>query len=237
MDDLTAQHDVHKTTPTERLGRAIPLAGVGFAALTLVGFLLMDKNPEPDASLATVTEYWSSHHAHVFTAATLLAYGAVLFGLFTLALWSRLRRAYVHPTVAGGALFGGAVATAGLLASAGVYYALGDVAGKPTTLPAALQALHFFGTELSLPIAGGLEILLLTVAVAGISARAFPRWLAWSALPLGLLQLSPFGFQAFLLFMLWAAVAGIAMTVRPAVAATAPSLSRSRASMPLRAHG
>lgn len=221
MDNVVAQR-LNQSVRIERLGRVIPLTGVGFAALTLAGFLLMGPNPEPDTPIATVKNYWSSHHAHVMTAGTILAYGAVLFAIFTVAVWSRIRRAALHPAVAGGVLLGGAVATAGLLASAGTYYALGDIANAPTTLPAALQALHFFGTELSLPIAGGVELLLLAVAVAGLAARAFPRWLAFSALPVGIAQLTPIGFQAFLLFMLWTAAAGIAMTVRPATPTPPP---------------
>ncbi|MBA3841883.1 MAG: hypothetical protein H0X39_04570 [Actinobacteria bacterium] len=221
MENVTAQ-PLDQNARIEQLGQALPLTGVAFAALTLAGFLLMGKNPEPDTPIATVKNYWSTHHSHVLTAGTILAYGAVLFAIFTLAVWARIRREALHPAVAGGALLGGAVTTAGLLASAGTYYTLGDIANAPTTLPAALQALHLSGTELSLPIAGGVELLLLAVAVAGLARRAFPRWLAWTALPIGILQLTPIGFQAFLLFMLWTAAAGIAMTVRPATPTRPP---------------
>jgi len=63
---------------------------------------------------------------------------------------------------------------------------------------------------------GGLMILLLALAAAGIAYRALPRWLGWSALPLGLVQLTPIGFFAGLLFLVWTAVAGVYLTVRPA---------------------
>ncbi|MGZ4400544.1 MAG: hypothetical protein ACXVYM_06700, partial [Gaiellaceae bacterium] len=85
-----------------------------------------------------------------------------------------------------------------------------------TIAPAALQALHVNGSGGS-PITGdgGLAVLLLAVAAAGIAGHAFPRWLAWSALPLGLLQLTPIGFYATLLFWAWAAVAAVYMVIRP----------------------
>ena len=54
-----------------------------------------------------------------------------------------------------------------------------------------------------------------SVAAAGIATRALPRWLAWTALPLGILQLTPIGFQAEIVFWPWAAAAGIYMTIRP----------------------
>jgi len=206
------------STRTRLADRLVPLGGVGFAVSTAVGFLLMGKNPEPDASLSVLMRYWQAHHAHVHTAGIVLAYGGVLFALFGTAVWSRIRGSALHPVVAGSVLVGTAVATVGVLAGAMTYFALGDIAAKSTTLPATLQALHVLGTELSYPIAGGVELFLVAVAAAGIGARAFPRWLAWSALPIGLLQLTTIGFTAFLLFMLWSAAASVAMVVQPGAA-------------------
>jgi hypothetical protein len=203
-------------TRFDRLARLVPCAGVGFAVATAVGFLLMGKNPEPDGSIPTITRYWSSHHAHVHTAAMVLAYGGVLFALFGTSIWAWLRSAALHPLLKGSALVGTSLAAVGLLASAMTYVALGDIAAKPTTLPATVQALHVFGAELSYPIAGGVELLLLAVAAAGIAGRVLPRWLAWLALPIGLLQLTTIGFTAFLLFLAWSAATSVALLIKPA---------------------
>ncbi len=200
--------------------RLTALSGIAFAVATAVGFLLMGKNPEPDAPISAATGYWQAHHAHVSTAATVLAYGGILFALFSASIWSRIREAALHPLVGASALVGTAVATVGLLASAMTYFALGDLAAKPTTLPATLQALHVPGSELSYPIAGGLELLLLAVAAAGIATRTFPRWLAWSALSIGVLQLTTIGFTAFLFFLLWSAAASVALTMQREAAAS-----------------
>jgi hypothetical protein len=59
-------------------------------------------------------------------------------------------------------------------------------------------------------------ILLLAAATAGIAGRAFPRWLAWPALALAILYVTPFGFFASLPVLVWTAVAGIVMVMRPA---------------------
>jgi hypothetical protein len=207
-------NDLPKTR-VDRLARLAPLAGAGFAVATAAGFLMMGKNPEPDASIPTITHYWSGHHAHVHTAAVILAYGGVLFAFFGTSIWTRLRAAAIHPLLKGSALVGTSVAAAGLLASAMTYLALGDIAAKATTLPATVQALHVFGAELSYPIAGGVELLLLAVAAAEIAGRVIPRWLAWSALPIGLLQLTPIGFTAFLLFLAWTAATSVALLGSP----------------------
>jgi len=59
-------------------------------------------------------------------------------------------------------------------------------------------------------------ILLLAAATAGIAGRAFPRWLDLSAVALAILYVTLFAFFASLLVLLWAAVTGIVMVVRPA---------------------
>lgn len=207
--------DLIEPRPAARLGRFAALAGIAFPVLTMAGYQLMGKNPEPDASISAITSYWGPHHAHVYTAGILLGYATVLFALFGIAIWSRIRDRVRSPLVAGTALVGVAVATTGLFASAMTYFMLGDIGDKPTTLPATLQTLHVFGSELSFPVAGGVELLLFAVAAAGIAGSAFPRWLAWSALVIGALQLTTIGFTAFLVFLLWAAVASVYMVLRP----------------------
>jgi hypothetical protein len=85
--------------------------------------------------------------------------------------------------------------------------------------PHALQTLHISVSAGNLPSVRGAGILLLAFALAGILTRAFPRWLAWSALVLGILQLTPtpglIGFFAGLALLPWTFAAGIAMFMRP----------------------
>jgi hypothetical protein len=204
--------------------RVVSLAGAGFAALTVAGYLVIGPNPDSGASTSTIAHYYAAHHAHILMAGTLFGYSTILFALFGVAVWSRIRRTALHPIVAGVALVGTAVATAGDLAAANTWYLLGDIGNNHTTSPAALQALHVFvsaGVGVS-----GTAILLLAVALAGITARAFPRWLAWSALVLGILQLAPtpglVGFFAGLAILPWTFAASIAMFLRPGDAALAP---------------
>jgi hypothetical protein len=97
---------------------------------------------------------------------------------------------------------------------AGAYSILGEIGHQPWLLPAALQATHVGGTVGG--IDGGTVLFLLAVATAGIAGRALPRWLAVPALALAILYLTPFGYFASLLVLLWAAVTGIVMAVRPA---------------------
>ena len=78
---------------------------------------------------------------------------------------------------------------------------IGPVPG-PATPPAQLVPFYTF-------------LFLLMAALAGLAARAVPRWLAWPALLLAVLSLlpGPFGFLASMVFLAWTAAAGITLLV------------------------
>jgi hypothetical protein len=209
------------------LARAATLGGVAFLAFSAASDLAIGPNPASDAPLAKITSFYATHHAQVLAGGMLLAWAAIFFALFGTAMWARIRQAPAHPLLAGTALVGTAVITGATLTAATTYATLGAIGGSRPIAPAALQAWHIMGSELSLAGNGGMMIFLLAAAAAGIAARALPRTLAWSALIIGLLQLTPAptGFLASLLALLWAAAAGIVMFVRPAGALSVPSHS------------
>jgi hypothetical protein len=210
------QEDNPKGAKTMNRHTALAYSGIGFAVLTAAAFLTIGPIPRSDAAVATITAYYGGHHEQLYLGGILLGYAAILLAAFGVAIWDRIRCADRHPVAAGTALAGTAVAAAGQLAAASVYVVLGDLGGKPGITTGALQALHALGTGLSLATAGGVALLLLAVAAAGIPARVFPRWLAWPALLLGIGQLViPVSFTAFLLTIPWAIAASIALALRP----------------------
>jgi hypothetical protein len=199
---------------SNRLVRLVPLAGVVFAVLTMAGYLTIGPFPDSDASVSELTSFYAANHGHVAAGGQLLELAAIFLALFGTALWARIRSTGLHPVVAGTALVGTAMAAVSWLDGAGAYSVLGEVGHQPWLSPAALQAAHVRATTGGTD--GGTVILLLAVATAGIAGRALPRWLALPALALAILYLTPFGFYASLLVLLWAAVTGIVMAVRPA---------------------
>ena len=209
-----------------KLVRLIPLAGLVYLVLELAGNGSIGSFPDENAPSGKLETFYQAHHAGVERGGVILSWAAPFLALFAVALWARLRRSDLHPLLGGALLLGAALTVADEFASAGTYSLLGAIGAKTVLAPAALQALHVQGAGGS-PITGngGLMILLLATAAAGIATHALPRWLSWSALPLGLLQLTPLGFYADVIFWLWAAVAGIYMTLRPAAASGAAAAS------------
>ena len=224
-----------KTPVAAWLGRFVALAAAGSALLTIVAYLVIGPNPDSDASTTTITAYYSAHHAHVYLAGILLMYAAVLFALFGAAVWARVRETALHPILAGTVLVATAVATASDLAYASGWYLLGDLGGKQTISPAAIQGLHITVASADMPGAAGLGIFLVAFAGAGILGSAFPRWLAWPALALGILQLVPtpgtIGFVAGLLILPWMIATGIVMYRR--AGRPAPAIAQNASAAPL----
>jgi hypothetical protein len=202
-----------RRTAEQRLARALPLAGVAFAVLSAIGNLTIGDFPDSNTSTAKLTSFYATHHASVAHGGLLLGYATVCFAFFGIALWWRVRRSSASGILAGAVLVGSALVAVGLMIGADTYLNLGNVSTKANITPAALQALHIGGAV------GGTGadsvVFLLAVAAAGILSRALPGWLAWSALVLAIMHLTPLGFLAYLLMHLWAVAAGIALFARP----------------------
>lgn len=210
-----------------KLVRLVPLAGVVYLVLEVVGNGSIGAFPDENTPIAKLESFYLTHHAGVERGGVILYFAAPFLALFALSLRARFQRSDLHPLVGGALLLGATLAVASEFEGARTYSTLGALGSKTVIAPAAMQALHVQGAGGS-PITGdgGLIILLCAVAAAGIATRALPRSLSWSALPLGLLQLTPYGFYARVIFWLWAAVAGIYMTLRPATA-SAPAATPS----------
>jgi hypothetical protein len=117
------------------------------------------------------------------------------------------------PALLGAVVLAGAVLETGFQASAAAAYdLLARLAGAPGVDPATVQSWHLVVAELGGPV--GTTLVLLGVAVAAIGYRALPRWLGWTALVLAAAQWSPWGFLASMVFLLWAAVAGVTLSIR-----------------------
>jgi hypothetical protein len=201
------------------LVRLAPLAGAAYAVATIAGDLVIGSFPDTGASTGKLESYYAAHHAHVAAGGMVFAWSTILLAIFGCALWSRARDAGAHAAVAAALLVATAVAVVETAQEAGGFLVLGDASTKSSVTPSALQAIHVGASAGALGT--GMAIMLLAAGVA----RIVPRWLAGPAIVVGLLQLTPIGFFASLLFLLWAAVAGIVLAARPRARAAVPALA------------
>ena len=206
MNDQAAVRHPTLTTPA----RLLPLAGIGYAVLTMAGYLTIGEFPDARSPVADLTHYYATHAGAVRLGGQLIILGALCLGLFGVAAYARVRQTAESPMVAGLVLVGTAVAVTSDLTAGATYALLGSIGADGAVTPGALQAWQI-GTELG---GGGGTLLMLGLFAAGVFSRALPAWLAWPALILGIAEFTRFGFYASLLVLLWTAVAGITLTLR-----------------------
>jgi hypothetical protein len=192
-------------------GRLAAMAGVGFLAASLASDLVIGNFPRPDTPTSQLGAYYAVHHGQVGAGGWLLALAGILVALFGTAIWARIRRSGASPLHGGLVLVGTALTAVTTLASAAVYGLLGDIGGMHGVSPAALQAWHVIGSDGSLADRVSTFAFLAALAGAGVLGRALPRSLAWSAGVVAVLQLAPgqLGFLASIVFLVWAAIAGV----------------------------
>ena len=195
------------------LRRFAPLAGVLYAGLTAGGDLVIGEFPDGTTSGAQLQDFYAAHGAHVALGGALFEWAAVCFAVFGLALWSRVRERAVSAVVAGLVLVGVVLETGAELYDAGIFQFLGQHGADGHIAPAALQAWQLPITEIG--TSGGLVLFVIGIALAAFGYRALPRWIAGAAVVLVAAAFTTVSFLASLVFLLWAAVAGVALAVRP----------------------
>jgi hypothetical protein len=188
-----------------------PLTGLLFVVLAVAAFIIGGETPDTDDSPQKILDFYVDNDASQQWAAALLAWSMVPFLFFLGVLRSTLHAAEgAIARLSAVAFGGGIVLTVGALSFAGFGFTLGDVADDGLT-PQAAQALNALNSDFFFPVAVGTATLLIATGIASLVSRALPAWLAWAALVIGIVSLTPAGFFAFLAFLLWIVVTSIVL--------------------------
>lgn len=187
----------------------LPWSGVVFVALVAGTVAVGGSTPDPDAAAAKVSSFYNAHDGRQIVAAFVLALAApflVAFGATLAAsLWPKEGRPVWELILVGGA----GLAASAVLLTATAHFALADSADKLS--PGGLQVLNVLEGDTWVAFNAGLGVMMLGAAGALLS-RAAGRWLAWTALALGVLLFIPFAdFFAMLATGLWIIGASIAL--------------------------
>ena len=194
-----------------RLERLAPLAGVLFAVIFAIGFLVSGDTPDTDATGEVVISHYDDT-GKIYVTVFALGIAAILLMFFAGALRSRLRVS--GPEWLAAVVFGGAVIyTVGLGLFAMSQVALSDASDLGQ--PQVAQALNIIDNDNFFPVVIGLSVVLLATGWHVVASRCLPVWLGWISLILGVLALAgPAGFAAFLLFPIWVLVVAVLLYLR-----------------------
>lgn len=204
----------------------VPLLGVIFVALLAVGFALGSSSPNSDASGLSVISYFSAHTGQIRASGLLsaLAVPAGVFFFYSLrerACQSRAARPFGNVALLGMVLF----AATGCL-SAGLSFALSDVPRSLT--PGAAQALNILTADATTGfLIGGLSTMMLAFGMAFLVGKAFPVWLGWLSIVIGIVSLAgPLAFFGLLATGVWVLIVSAMLYMRrdSALTGSAPAI-------------
>jgi hypothetical protein len=197
------------------LERFAPLAGLLFVLLLVVAVIIGGETPAADDSLREVIDYWNENKDQNIVASIIAAIATVPFLWFAGVLRSVLAAAEGPPARLASTAWGGAIVTAGgWLAIVGFNFVAADTAGD--VAPAVTQTFSVLQADFFFPLAVGASVFLLAGGLAIVRSGVLPSWLGWAAIVLGVVCLTPGGFFAILLMLVWIIVLSVMLFQRSA---------------------
>jgi hypothetical protein len=197
-----------------------PLTGVVFAALLVVAFIVIGEGQ--DATEETADElvaYYADHEDEQFIGGILVGLAGIFFLFF--AGWVRriLRVGEEHGVLSAVAFAGAIVFVSGAAVGASLHITLGDLSDDIS--PTAVETINAIDWTFFIPFAVGMSTFLLASGLSALRHATLPRWLAWSAIVLGIATYTPAGFFAFVGALVWIVITSILLAIQ-ARAAGAP---------------
>jgi hypothetical protein len=189
-----------------RLERLVPLAGVLYGVMFVIGFAVTGETPDPNASADEVIKYYDDA-GKVLGGIIALALVAIMFMFFAAALRTYFKN--TGPEWLATFVFAGAVVyVVGLTQFASSQFALLQAADDKNVQVA--QSLNIIDSS-NFPTAFiGLTLIMFGTAWHVLSSGSLPKWLGWVSLVLGIVGFAgPVGFAVFLLSAPWTVVIAI----------------------------
>ena len=202
----------------------VPLTGVAFVVLVIVGFLVGGEPPDADSPVQEIVDHYQDNGDSIFAGALLGVVGAALLIFFAGILRKVLREAEGENGVLSLVAFAGAVVLAvGAAIDGTISIALADKADAID--PAAVQALQALWDNDFLPLALGAGVFLFASGLSIVRHAAMPKWLGWVAILFGVISFTPIGFAGFIGGGVWILVVSVLLTLRFRAANSPPTPS------------
>jgi len=192
----------------------VPLTGVVFLVVVIVGFMISGEPPDPkDDSAQKLVDFYVDNKSSLMAGTYLEGLAAALVVFFGAYLREVLRVA------AGGKDFLSTAAFAGLLLIAvgftvdgSINLALAETAEDIE--PAGVQALAALFHNDFVPFAVGSVVFLVATGISVLQHGALPKWIGWIAIVLAVIGFTPLGFVAFIGSGILIAVMGVTLAIR-----------------------
>ena len=191
----------------------LPLSGVLAVLFILAAFIVVGETPEIDDPVDQVLSYYEDNDSQLQWGALLLALGAFFFLIFSTAIAS-LVRGVRGPGAASAnvALAGGIIFAVGVTIFAGLAFTAGDAVDDVKA--GTIETIHALETDMFFTVAVGTGAFLLGAGIGTLRTDALPAWLAWAAIVIGVVAITPLGFFGFLALGIWTLSVSVLLFMR-----------------------
>jgi hypothetical protein len=192
----------------------LPLSGIVFVALTVIGVVISGSSPAPDASADEVVSFWADHENRARTGIWFFAFAMPFLPLFASSLAGLQRPEGQHSRVVWRRLLlsGAAIMSATLGVAITTQLALADSSTETQIAPEVMQALNLIASYVVYALLPATGTMMLGAAGWLLGGDRVHGWLGWAALVLGVGLFVPFiGVLALILSLVWIIVASITL--------------------------
>lgn len=191
----------------------VPLTGVGFVVVLIVGFLVGGEPKSADEPVNEIVDYYVDNKSSIQAASFLGAAAGLLLIVFGAYLRKVLRAAAGPGEMLSLVAFIGLVLVAiGIAIDVTISLALAEAADDVE--PVAVQALQALWDNDFIPGALGVLCFLLGTGISVVQTGVLPKWIGWLMLLLVVVGLTPIGFVSAIAAAILVLVISILLTVR-----------------------
>ncbi|MEK6271575.1 MAG: hypothetical protein AABM42_02885 [Actinomycetota bacterium] len=200
----------------------VPLTGVAFVLVGIVGFLIGGEPKSADEPVNEVVDFYLDNKDSVQIGAIFGVAAGVILIFFGAYLRKVLHAAAGEGEMLSLVSFIGLVLVAlGFAIDGSIAFALAEAADDID--PIAVQSLQALWDNDFLPIMLGVLAFLWATGISVIRSGALPKWLGWLMILLGIVGVTPIGFVSFLGAAILVLVIGVLLSLRARSAPTGGS--------------
>ena len=194
-------------------GWLVPLTGVGFVVVAVIGFIVGGEPKDASHPASEIVDWYIDNKDSVEIGAFIGVAATVLLVFFGAYLRNVLRAAAGGTDMLSLVSFIGIVVVAvGFAIDTTISIALAERADDID--PIAVQSLQALWDNDFIPIALGTLLFLWATGISVVRSGALPKWIGWIMLLLGVVALTPLGFASFIGTAVLILVISILLAVR-----------------------
>lgn len=192
--------------------RWVPLSGIVFVALIVVGMFVGGDIPSATDSAEKIAAFYSDEKTKVQIGVMVFGIGLLAGVLFASYLSWVLRKGEGETGILPRVAFAGIVIfAAGAAFDATMLIAMSEAAEDIE--PSQLQTMQAVWDNDFLPMAVGIALFILASGVSIVLHKSLPAWLGWLAIVIGIVGVTPLGWFAFMATGAWILIVSVMLLI------------------------